>query len=48
MIVSAEIQVRALCNGALILFFKVQVSLGQNGDNMKSKGSWSQLIHIMA
>ena len=35
MIVSAEIQVRALCNGALILFFRFQVSQGQNGDNRK-------------
>ena len=35
MIVSAEIQVRALCNGALILFSRFQVLEGQNGDDMK-------------
>ena len=35
MLVSAEMQVRTLGNGAFILFFRFQVSYGQDGDNDK-------------
>ena len=46
MIVSAEIQVRALCNGALVLFFRFQVTQAENGDTKKKRDFQGELGNL--